>query len=264
MIGVTQTTLKQHNLILKQDKRVKATDTTPMTSDDTEQSDRGNDKLLRNKSSLGLSAKFGKYFGKLGKGGKDRMECQAQEARKGGEAKKDEFRDSVLRKSLMKNVAVKKEEVTSKKKASDLRKNDARKAKSYSKKRIDSDRNGSQDKMQTVKETKTVEAHGKSRLKLLQVDSDFNTKEEEFKQDSRDKRDFINGGTSNRSRKNPSVTFSPTVTCASDKKRVESPQKTKNLTSKRLLTSSHKQTGRLVAATDTSDTDSTTQELPMV
>lgn len=173
----------------------------------------------------------------------------------------------------MKNVAVKKEEVTSKKKASDLRKNDVRKAKSYSKKRIDSDRNakmqsGSQDKMQTVKETKTggntVEAHGKSRLKLLQVDSDFNTKEEEFKQDSRDKRDFINGGTSNRSRKNPSVTFSPTVTCASDKKRVESPQKTKNLTSKRLLTSSHKQTGRLVAATDTSDTDSTTQELPMV
>lgn len=244
-----------------------------MTSDDTEQSDRDNDKLLRNKSSLGLSAKFGKYFGKLGKGGKDRMECQAQEAKKGSDAKKDEFRDSVLRKSLMKNVAVKKEEVTLKKKASDLRKNDTRKGKSYSKKRIDSDRNakmqkGSQDKMQMVKETKTggntIVAHEKSRIKFLQVDSDFDSKEEEFKRDSRVKRDFSNGGTPNRSRKNPSVTFSPTVTCASDKTRVESTQKTKNLTSKQLLTSSYKQTARLVAASETSNTDSTTQELPMV
>ena len=244
-----------------------------MTSDDTEQSDRDNDKLLRNRSSSRLSAKFGKYFGKLGKGGKDRMECQAQEARKGSEAKKDEFRDSVLRKSLMKNAAARKEEVTSKKKATDLRKNDARKTKSYSKKRFDSDRNkkmrnGAQDKIQMEKETKTggntIVAHGKSRLKLQQVDFDFDTKEEEFKRDSRVKRDFINGGTPNPSRKNPSVTFSPTVTCASDKTRVESTQKTKNLTSKRLLTPSDKQTARLVVASETSDTDSTTKELPMV
>ena len=230
-----------------------------MTSDDTERSDKDSDKLLRNRSSSRFSAKFGKYFGKLGKSGKEKEE--SSEVTKDG-------------KNLMKNSEIKKADVASKKKDADLRNRDARKVKNYSKRKSDNDRNikvpnGAQDKFQTAKETKTRKSknieHGKTRLIVREVDSESVPKQKDAKSGSRDKGGFGDGGVQNRAKKNPSVTFSPTVTCASNNNtRGDYTLKASNVT--KGLTIPHKQTALLVVGSETSDTDSTctTQELQTV
>ena len=255
----------------KQGKPSKTTDSAPLTSDDTEQSDRDTDKLLRNRNSSRFSAKFGKYFGKLGKGSKSREESKANEEGKGTGVIKGEMRDPALRKTATRNTAVKKGEIALKKNESKdiaLKKNEARKGKSYAKKRTDVDmkgklQNSAQSKAQSDRGQNVSAVHGKLRFMTPELDSDSEGKEQHFTRGSRERRSLNNVGTNSKARKNPSVTFSPTVTCTTDSARVFSAQKTKNVTNKKLSTSTHQQK-RNVLASETSDTDSTTQELPTV
>lgn len=97
-----------------------------MIFDDIEWLDKDSDKLLRNRSSLRFSVKFGKYFGKLGKSGKEKEE--SSEVIKDG-------------KNLMKNFEIKKVDVVLIKKDVDLRNCDVRKVKNYFKRKFDNDRN---------------------------------------------------------------------------------------------------------------------------
>ena len=222
-----------------------------------------------------MSAKFGKYFGKLGKGSKSREESKANEERKGTAVIKGEMRDPAFRKSVTRNTAVKKGEIALKKNESKdiaLKKNEARKGKSYAKKGTDVDmkgklQNSAQSKAQNAKESdrgrNVSAAHGKLRFMTPELDSDSEGKEQHFTRGARERRSLKNVGVNSKARKNPSVTFSPTVTCTTGSARVFSTQKKKNVTNKTLSTSTHQQK-RNVLASETSDTDSTTQELQTV
>lgn len=174
-------------------------------------------------------------------------------------------RDSAVRKSVTRNTAEKKGEVA-------LKKNEGRKGKSYAKKRTDVDmkgklKNSAQSKAQSAKESdrgrNVSAARGKLRFMTPELDSDSEGKDQHFTRGTRERRSLNNVGANSKARKNPSVTFSPTVTCTTDSARVLSAQMTKNVTNKKLSTSTHQQK-RNVLASETSDTDSTTQELQTV
>ena len=251
-----------------------------MTSDDTEQSDasRDTDKLLKNRHSSRLSARFGKYFGKLSKSTKNRETANANEDGKDIAVKKGEIRDSSLRKNESRNTAVKKGETRStalkKNESRDiaLKKNEVKKGKNYTKKGAGGNmrsklQSSIQDKAQFEKESKrerNVNAGlGKSKLTTPELDSDSEEVEQQFNRGAGDRRSKNPVGAGSKQRKNPSVTFSPNVTCTTDSTRVHTAQKTKNLTNKKTLAPVllHK---RHVVASETSDTDSTTQELQTV
>lgn len=246
-----------------------------MTSDDTEQSDRDTDKLLRNRHSSRFSSRFGKYFGKLGKGGKNREESKSGAERKDSATKKGEVGGPGLRKNGTRNTAVKKGEMASKNNESNdvvLKKTDSRKEKNFAKKRGDSGLNGKlqnsvQDKVQMGKESKRGRnvsvTHGKLRLRTPDLDSESEEKEQLFTKDGRERRSLSNVGAHKRMRKNTSVTFSPTVICTTDNARGLSAQRTANMTSKGLSTHVE-QNKRHVIASETSDTDSTSQEIHSV
>lgn len=249
-----------------------------MTSDDTEQSDstRDTDKLLRNRNSSRFGSRFGKYFGKLSKSTKHKEASKANEDEKDSAVKKGDINDSAFTKNETRNTAVKKGEsgnaAWKRNEPRDiaLKKNEARKGKNYTKKRADGNMNGklqssSQDKGQIAKEGKkgrnVSAALGKSRSLTPELDSDFEEKEQRLKRGAGDRRSANSVEANGRLRKNPSVTFSPTVTCTSDS--AHTAQKTKNPTNKRMLTPVHLPK-RHVIASETSDTDSTTQELHTV
>ena len=202
-------------------------------------------------------------------------ESKANEEGKGTAVKKGEMRDPALRRSVSRNTAVKKGEIALKKNESKdiaLKKNEARKGKSYVKKRNDADMKGklqssAQNKAQSAKESdrgrSVSAAHSKLHFMTPELDSDSEGKEQRFTRVARERRSLNNVGANNKARKNPSVTFSPTVTCTTDSARVYSAQKTKNVTNKKLSPTAHQQK-RNVVASETSDTDSATQDLQTV
>jgi len=182
-------------------------------------------------------------------------------------------RESALRKSESRNTAVKKGELGK----PSLKKNESRdvasrKGKNYVKKRADDNtdsklQDSTQDRGQITKESKRGKnasvARGRLRSMTPELDSDFEVKEQQFTRGAGDRRSLCNVGTNSKPRKNPSVTFSPTVTCTADGTQVHTAQKTKDMIKKRISTHVHHQK-RHVVASETSDTDSTTQELQMV
>lgn len=258
------------------------TDNAHLTSDmDTEQSDasRDTDKLLRNRNSSRFSARFGKYFGKLSKNTKNRETGKPSEEGKDSLLRKGSIKDTALRKSDTKDTSLQRKGDTkdsslrqSNAKDASLKKGDTRK--SYTKKRSDGNLNGKlqskpQDKPpQIAKESKRGrnlnDVRSKSRLTAPEHDSDSEEKEQYSKRGTMDRRSSSKViEANNKLRKNPSVTFSPTVTCTTDNAPVHTAHKTKNTTSKRILTPTHPR-ARHVITSETSDTDSTAQELQMV
>lgn len=224
---------------------------------DSEQSDasKDTDKLLRNRNSSRLGARFGKYFGKLSKNTKHRDTNKPSEEVKDSTFRKRDAKDNILKKvdnSLRQSDS----------KDLSLKQNDTRKGKNYSKKRPDSRVNRPQDKPASiVKENKkgryVIEA--RSKLMTPEHDSDYEDKEQHFKRGATDKRNSNKGGAAyNRLRRNTSVTFSPIVTCTTD-----TAHKTKPSTATKKMPAPIHLRSRLVAS-ETSDTDSTTQEMATV
>lgn len=259
-------------------------DTTHLTSDmDTsEQSDtcKDSDKLQRNRNSSRFSSRFGKYFGKLSKGTKNRETGKPSEEGKDAALKKSDTNDTSLRRSDRKDPSLRnsytKDPSLKKSNTKDyaVKKSETRKNKSYVnlvKKRAEANL---QSKVpgkgtQTVKENKrgrnVSDAHSKSRLAALEHDSDSGGTEQRLKRGVLDRRSSSKVvGPNNRLRKNASVTFSPTVTCTTDSAPLHTVDKVKSTTNKAALTPVKKVYARHVVASETSDTDSTTQELPMV
>ena len=249
--------------------------------DTSEQSDtcKDSDKLLRNRNSSRFSSRFGKYFGKLSKGTKNKETGKPNEEGKGAAMKKTDTNDATLRRgdrsdSSHRNSYAKdpslKQSIT---KDPAVKKSETRKNKSYLnhiKKRAEGNlQSKAQDKgTQIAKGNKcgrnVSDARSKSRLAATEQDSDSEGKEQRLKRGGSDRRSSSKGaGPNNRLRKNPSVTFSPTVTCTTDSAPLHTADKAKSTTSKGALTRVRDR-ARHVVASETSDTDSTTQELPMV
>lgn len=254
-----------------------------MTSDvDTsEQSDtsKDSDKLLRNKNSSRFSSRFGKYFGKLSKGTRNKETGKPNEEGKDAASKKSDVNDTSLRRSdrkvpSLRNSYTKDPSLKqSNTKDSALKKSETRKNKTYMnqiKKRAEGNLQiKAQDKgPQTVRENKrgrnVSDARSKSRLVAPELDSDSEGKEKNLKRGVLDRRSSNKVvGPNNRLRKNPSVTFSPTVTCTTDSRPLHTANKAKSTAHKGAVISVNAR-ARHVVASETSDTDSTTQELPMV
>lgn len=253
-----------------------------MTSDvDTsEQSDtsKDSDKLLRNKNSSRFSSRFGKYFGKLSKGTRNKETGKPNEEGKDAALKKSGMNDTTLRRSdrkdpSLRNSYTKDPLKQSNTKDSTLKKSETRKNKTYMnqiKKRAEGNLQiKAQDKgPQTVRENKrgrnVGDARSKSRLVAPELDSDSEGKEQHLKRGVSDRRSSSKVvGPDNRLRKNPSVTFSPTVTCTTDSRPLHTANKAKSTTHKGAVIPVNPR-ARHVVASETSDTDSTTQELPMV
>ena len=240
-----------------------------MTSDDTEQSDasRDTDTLLR--ESKRFSSRFGKYFGKLSKSAKNRGESKMNEKVKEGAVKRIELRDSSLRKSEPRNTAVKKGEAgNSALKKNDskdvgLKKNDGKKGKNYLKRTGDGNVSSKLESNEGSVERDTNPGRGKIKSVTPEFDSDSEEAGQQFKEGAGSRRSKTQVGTKSKLLKNPSVTFSSTVTCSPDNRHAQTSQKTKNLLNKRTLPLSYFQK-RHVMTSETSDTDSTTQELQTV
>ena len=240
-----------------------------MTSDDTEQSDasRDTDTLLR--ESKRFSSRFGKYFGKLSKSAKNRGESKMNENVKEGAVKRIELRDSSMRKSEPRNTAVKKGEAgNSALKKNDskdfgLKKNDGKKGKNYLKRRGDGNVSSKLESNEESVERDTNPGHGKIKSIIPEFDSDSEEAGQQFKEGASSRRSKTQAGAKSKLRKNPLVTFSSTVTCSSDNRHAQTSQKTKNFLNKRTLPLSYLQK-RHVMTSETSDTDSTTQELQTV
>ena len=249
--------------------------------DTSEQSDtsKDSDKLLRNRNSSRFSSRFGKYFGKLSKSARNKETGKQIEEGKDPTLKKSDTNDTTLRRSDRKDASYRNSYSKdpslrqTNTKDSAVKKSDARKNKSYInhiKKRAESNLQGrAQDKgTQIVKENKrgrnVSDTRSKSRLAALEHDSDSEGTEQRLKRGVSDRRSSSKViGPNSKLRKNPSVTFSPTVTCTTDSAPLHTADKTKSKINKRALTPVKVFT-RHVVASETSDTDSTTQELPMV
>ena len=226
-----------------------------MTSDlDSEQSDvpKDTDKLLRNRNSSRFGSRFGKYFGKLSKNTRNKENSRPSE----------DLKDNFLRKRDAKDNVLKKDDKSlgqSDLKDSSLKKSDTRKGKNYSKKRADGRLSKPQEKpVSIVKESKkgrnVVDAQ--SRLKATEHNSDSEDKTENVTRGTRENRNSSKGGvTYNRLRRNTSVTFSPTVTCTTD-----TPRKSKSITTNKKMPAALDLRLRHFAASETSDTDSTTTQ----
>ena len=260
----------------------KVKDTAHLTSDmDTsEQSDtsKDSDKLLRNRNTSRFSSRFGKYFGKLSKGAKSKETGKPSQEGKDATLKKSDTNDTTLRRSDRKDPSYRNSYSKdpslrqSNTKDSAVKKSDTRKNKSYInqiKKRAEGNlQSKAQDKeSQIVKENKrgrnVSDARSKSRLAALEHDSDSEGTEQRLKRGVSDRRSSSKvTGPNNKLRKNPSVTFSPTVTCTTDSAQLYTADKAKSKINKGALTPV-RVCARHVAS-ETSDTDSTTQELPMV
>lgn len=258
-------------------------DTAHLTSDmDTsEQSDtsKDNDKLLRNRNSSRFTSRFGKYFGKLSRSTKHRDTGKPSEEGKDATLRKSDVNDTTLRRSDRKDSSLRNSYTKdsslkqSNTKDSALKKSETRKNKNYInyiKKRAEGNlQSRPQDKgPQIAKENKrgrnVSDARTKSRLAAPEHDSDSEGKEQHLKRGVLDRRSSSKvAGPNNRLRKNPSVTFSPTVTCTTDSTPMHTANKAKNTTNKGTLTPINCRAQHVVAS-ETSDTDSTTQELPMV
>ena len=252
-----------------------------MTSDQdtSEQSDtsKDSDKLFRNRNRF--SSRFGKYFGKLSKGtrnketGKPNEEGKDVGLKKSGvndtSLRRNDRKDPFLRNSYTKDPSLKQSNT----KDSALKKSETRKNKNYMnhiKKRAEGNlQSKAQDKgPQTVRENKrgrnVSDARSKSRLVAPELDSDSEGKEQHLKRGILDRKSSSKVvGPNNRLRKNPSVTFSPTVTCTTDSVPLHTANTAKSTTNKGALTPVNP-CARHVVASETSDTDSTTQELPVV
>ena len=243
--------------------------------DTSEQSDasKDSDKLLRNRNNSRFSARFGKYFGKLSKSTKNRETGKPSEEGKDSALRKSDVNDTALRKTDTKDSFTRNRYKQSSAKDSALKKSETRKNKNYInyiKKRADGSlQNKSHDKVpQVVKDSKKgrnlSEARSKSRLAAPEHDSDSEGIGQHFKRGASDRKSSSKVvGANSKLRKNPSVTFSPTVSCKSDSAPINTAHKTKNTTNKKIPTPTHSSV-RHVIASETSDTDSTTQELPMV
>ncbi|PFX24600.1 Ras and EF-hand domain-containing protein [Stylophora pistillata] len=243
------------------DKTHKTTDNARLTSDlDSEQSDvskdtdkKDTDKLLRNRNSSRFGSRFGKYFGKLSKNTRNKENGRPSE----------ELKDNFLRKRDAKDNIGKKDDKSpgqSDFKDSSLKKNDNRKGKSYSKKRPDGRTSKPQDKpvsivKESIKGRNVVDAQ--KRLMATGHNSDSEDKRENFIRGTKENRNSSKGGggTYNRLRRNASVTFSPTVTCTTDTAR----KSTSIITSKKMPPTLDLRL-RHFAASETSDTDSTTTQ----
>jgi len=250
--------------------------------DTSEQSDtcKDSDKLLRNRNSSRFSSRFGKYFGKLSKGTKNRETGKPSEEGKDAALKKSDMNDTTLRKSDRKDPPLRNSYAKdpslkqSNTKDSAAKKSETRKNKSYLnhiKKRGEGNlQSKAQDRgTQIVKENKrgrnVSDPRSKSRLAALDYDSDSEGKEQRLKRGGLDRRSSSKVlGPNNRPRKSPSVTFSPTVICTTDSAPLHTVDKAKSTTNKGALAPVKKVCARHVVASETSDTDSTTQELPMV
>ena len=250
--------------------------------DTSEQSDtsKDSDKLVRNRNSSRFSSRFGKYFGKLSKGTKNRETGKPSEEGKDAAVKRSDMNDTSLRRSDRKDPPLRNSYAKDSSlkqtntKDSSAKKSETRKNKSYLnhiKKRAEGNLQGkAQDKgTQIVKENKrgrnVSDPRSKSRLAALEYDSDSEGKEQRLKRGGSDRRGSSKVvGLNNRPRKNPSVTFSPTVTCTTDSISLHTVDKAKGTTNKGALTPVMKVCARHVVASETSDTDSTTQERPMV
>lgn len=259
------------------------TDAAHMTSDmDTsEYSDtcKDSDKLLRNRNSSRFSSRFGKYFGKLSKGAKNKETGKPSEEGKDATLKKSDANDTNPRRSDRKDASYRNSYSKdpslrqSNTKDSAVKKSDTRKNKSYLshiKKRAEGNLQGkAQDKgTQIVKENKrgrnVSDARSKSRLAGLEHDSDSEGTEQRSRRGVSDRKSLSKvAGPNGKLRKNPSVTFSPTVTCTTDSAPLHTADKAKSKINKGAMTPV-KICARHVVASETSDTDSTTQELPMV
>ena len=251
--------------------------------DTSEQSDtsKDSDKLLRNRNSSRFSSRFGKYFGKLSKSARNKETGKQSENGKDATLKKSDTNDTTgtLRRSDRKDASYRNSYSKdpslrqTNTKDSTVKKSDARKNKSYInhiKKRAESNlQDRAQDKgTQIVKENKrgrnVSDTRSKSRLAALEHDSDSEGTEQRLKRGVSDRRSSSKViGPNSKVRKNPSVTFSPTVTCTTDSAPQHTTDKTKSKINKGALTPVKVFT-RHVVASETSDTDSTTQELPMV
>lgn len=249
--------------------------------DTSEQSDtsKDSDKLLRNRNTSRFSSRFGKYFGKLSKGAKNKETGKPSQEGKDATLKKSDTNDTTLMRSDRKDPSYRNSYSKdpslrqSNTKDSAVKKGDTRKNKSYInhiKKRAEGNlQSKAQDKgTQIVKENKrgrnVIDARSKSRLAALEHDSDSEGTEQRLKRGVSDRRSFSKvTGPNNKLRKNPSVTFSPTVTCTTDSAPLHTADKTKSKINKGALTPV-RVCARHVVASETSDTDSTTQELPMV
>lgn len=250
--------------------------------DTSEQSDasKDTDKLLRNRNTGSrLSARFGKYFGKLSKNTKNRETGKPSEEGKDAALRKSDAGNTVSRKTDVQNSSSRNSYAKhsslkqNNAKDSSLKKSETKKNKNYinyiKKKADGSLQHKTHDKgPQVAKDGKRgrnlSDARSKSRLTAPELDSDSEGNEQNFKRGSSDRRSSSKvAGANKRQHKHPSVTFSPTVTCTTDTVPLNTAHKTKSTLNKRLLTPTHSRV-RNVVASETSDTDSTTQELPMV
>jgi len=247
--------------------------------DTSEQSDtsKDSDKLLRNKNSSRFSSRFGKYFGKLSKGTRNKETGKPNEEGKDAALKKSDVNDATLRRSdrkvpSLRNSYTKDPSLKqSNTKDSALKKSETRKNKTYMnqiKKRAEGNLQTQDKGPQTVRENKrgrnVNDARSKSRLVAPELDSDSEGKEQNLKRGVSDRRSSNKVvGPNNRLRKNPSVTFSPTVTCTTDSRPLHTANKAKSTTHKGAVIPVNAR-ARHVVASETSDTDSTTQELPVV
>lgn len=247
--------------------------------DTSEQSDtcKDSDKLLRNRNTSRFSSRFGKYFGRLSKGAKNKETGKPSEEGKYATLKKSDTNDTTLRRgdrkhpsyrnSYSKDASLRESNT----KDSAVKKSDTRKNKSYInhiKKRAEGNLQSKAQDKGIVKENKrgrnVSDARSKSRLAAQEHDSDSEGTEQRLKRVVSDRRSSSKlTGPNNKLRKNPSVTFSPTVTCTTDSAPLHTADKAKSKINKGALTPA-KVYARHVVARETSDTDSTTQELPMV
>lgn len=246
--------------------------------DTSEQSDtsKDSDKLLRNKNSSRFSSRFGKYFGKLSKGTRNKETGKPNEEGKDAALKKSDVNDATLRRSdrkvpSLRNSYTKDPSLKqSNTKDSALKKSETRKNKTYMnqiKKRAEGNLQTQDKGPQTVRENKrgrnVSDARSKSRLVAPELDSDSEGKEQNLKRGVSDRRSSNKVvGPNNRLRKNPSVTFSPTVTCTTDSRPLHTANKAKSTTHKGAVIPVNARARHV--ASETSDTDSTTQELPVV
>lgn len=178
---------------------------------------------------------------------------------KEGAVKRIELRDSSLRKSEPRNSALKKNDS----KDVGLKKNDGKKGKNYLKRTGDGNVSSKLESNEGSVERDTNPGRGKIKSITPEFDSDSEEAGQQFKEGAGSRRSKTQVGAKSKLRKNPSVTFSSTVTCSSDNRHAQTSKKTKNLLNKRTLPLSYFQK-RHVMTSETSDTDSTTQELQTV
>lgn len=174
-----------------------------------------------------------------------------------------------FRKSEPRNIAVKKGEAgNSALKKNDskdvgLKKNEGKKGKNYLKRRGDGNVSSKLESIEGSLERDTNPGRGKIKSITPGFDSDSEEAGQQFLDGAGSRRSKTQVGAKSKLRKNPSVTFSSTVTCSSDNRHSQTSQKTKNLLNKRTLPLSYLQK-RHVMTSETSDTDSTTQEVQTV